>query len=120
MYLTRRDLVGTAVTALIVLAYAANVQGWWYLEGNRTAAVTMLVIGLVGCPLAARFEDERLRSAPFVALGLLGVVAFALGIVAIATGEQWALLGLTIVVVVLWAGTTLRHAVTPVRPLAVR
>jgi len=118
MYLTRRDLIGTAVTALIVLAYAANVQDWWYLGDNRAAAVTMLVVGFVGCPLAARFEEEKLRSAPFLVLGALGIVAFVLGLIAIITAEQWALLALTIVVVALWVGTTLRHAVTPARPLA--
>jgi hypothetical protein len=118
MYLTRRDLVGTLVTALIVLVYVANTQGWWYLGDNRAAGITMLVIGFAGCPLAARVEDEKLRSAPFVVLGALGVLAFALGIVAIVTAEQWALLALTLVVVALWLGTTLRHAVTPVRPPA--
>lgn len=117
MYLTRRDVVGTAVTALIVLAYVANVQDWWYLGSNRWAAVTMLAVGLVGCPLAARLVDERLSSPPIVLLGALGVVALGLGIIAIVTANQSALLALTIVVVVLWAGTTLRHAVTPAKPL---
>jgi hypothetical protein len=117
MFLTRRDVVGTTVTALIVLAYVANVQGWWYLDSNRWAAVTMLVIGFAGCPVAARLVGERLSSPPIVLLGALGVVALVLGIVAIVTAEQWALIALTIVVVVLWAGTTLRHAVTPVHPL---
>jgi hypothetical protein len=53
-----------------------------------------------------------------VVLGALGIVAFALGIVAIVSAEQWALLALTLVVVALWVGTTLRHGVTPARPLA--
>jgi hypothetical protein len=101
-----------------VLAYVANTESWWYLGDNRAAAATMLVIGFVGCPLAARVEDEKLRSAPFVVLGALGIAAFVLGIVAIVTAEQWALLALTLVVVALWVGTTLRHAVTPARPLA--
>ena len=51
MFLTRRDLAGTIVAALVVLVYAANVQGWWYLGSNRWAAVTMLAIGAIGCPL---------------------------------------------------------------------
>ena len=117
MFLTRRDVVGTAVAALIVLAYVGNVQDWWYLGSNRWAAVTMLGVGLVGCPLAARLVGEKLSSPPIVLLGALGVVALLLGIVAIATGAQWALLALVVVVVALWAGTTLRHAVTPAQPL---
>jgi hypothetical protein len=119
MYLTRRDLAGTVVAALAVLVYVANVQGWWYLESNRWAAVTMLAVGAVGCPLGARLVGEKLSSTPIVLLALLGVVAFALAMIAIVTAAQWALLGLAIVIVALWAGTTLRHAVTPPpRPLA--
>jgi hypothetical protein len=113
MYLTRRDLAGTLVAALVVLVYVANVQGWWYLGSNRWAAVTMLAVGFVGCPLGARLVGEKWSSTPIVLLALLGVVALALAVVAIVTGAQWALLGLAIVVVALWAGTTLRHALTP-------
>jgi hypothetical protein len=47
------------------------------------------------------------------------VTALVLGIIAIVTAAQWALLMLTIVLIVLWAGTTLRHAATPARPVAV-
>jgi hypothetical protein len=115
--LTRRDAFGTAVVLLIVLAYVANVHDWWYLGSNRWAAVTMLVAGFVGCPLAARFDDARSHAVPLAVLGMLGVVALALGIVAIVTAAQWALLALTITAVVLWAGTTVRHAATPVFPL---
>ena len=115
--LTRRDAFGTAVVLLIVLAYVANVHDWWYLGSNRWAAVTMLVVGFVGCPLAARFDDARSHAVPLAVLGMLGVVALALGIVAIVTAAQWALLALTITAVVLSAGTTVRHAATPPFPL---
>ena len=115
--LTRRDSFGTLVVALIVLAYIANVQDWWYLGSNRWAAVTMLVVGVVGCPLAARFDDASSHLTPLALLGMLGVAALVFGIVAIVTAAQWALLALTITVVVLWAGTTIRHAATPAYPL---
>jgi hypothetical protein len=36
-----------------------------------------------------------------------------LAVLAIVTAAQWALLALAIVVVALWAGTTLRHVATP-------
>jgi FtsH-binding integral membrane protein len=116
--LTRKDVIGTMVAALAVLVYVANVQEWGYLASNRWAAVTILAVGVVGCSLATRLEDENLRSAPIVVLAGLGIVALVLGVLAVATGAAWALLALTIVVVVLWAGTTLRHALTPAHPLA--
>jgi hypothetical protein len=112
MFLTRKDLAGTTVAALVVLVYAANVGDWWYLGSNRWAAVTMVVIGAIGCPLGARLVGEEL-SGPLVLLGLVGVAALVLAVLAIVTAAQWALLALAIVVVALWAGATLRHAVTP-------
>ena len=116
MELTRRDLAGTVVAALVVLVYAANVQDWWYLGSNRWAAVTMSVVGAFGCPLGARIEGTAPRS-PLVLLGLLGVAALALAAIAIASGAQWALLTLAIVLVALWAGATFRHVATPHRPV---
>ena len=119
-FLTRRDLAGTIVAGLVALVYIANVQDWWYLGSNRWAAVTMVVIGAIGCPLGARLEGEKLSSTPIVLLALLGVVALVLAVIALVTAAQWALLALAIVVVALWAGTTLRHAVTPPPRLAVQ
>ena len=118
-----KDLAGTAVAALAVHVYVLNVQGWGYLAGNRWAAVTMLAVGAIGCPVGARIVGEPL-SAPIVLLGLLGGAALVLAVLAIATAAQWALLGLTIlmlalgagiVMLALWAGATLRHAVMPPR-----
>ena len=113
MFLTRKDLAGAFVAALVVLVCVTNAQSWWYLGSNRWAAVTMLAIGAIGCPLGARLEGEMLTSTPIVLLGTLGVIALALAVLAIVTGAQWAVLALAIVVVALWAGATLRHALTP-------
>jgi hypothetical protein len=119
MFLTGKDLAGTAVAALVVLVYAANVGDWWYLGSNRWAAVTMVAIGAIGCPLGARLVGEKL-SGPLVLLGLLGVTALVFAILAVVTAAQWALLALAITVVALWAGSTLRHALTPPPRLAVQ
>ncbi len=119
MSLTGKDLAGTAVAVLVVLVYAENVQEWWYLGSNRWAAVTMVAVGALGCPLGARIEGMKL-SAAIGLLGLLGVAALVLSILAIVTAAQWALLTLAIVLVALWAGTTLRHAASPPRRLALR
>ncbi|HZO96619.1 MAG TPA: hypothetical protein VFB42_04525 [Gaiellaceae bacterium] len=117
--LTRKDLAGALVAALVVVVYAGNVEAWWYLGSNRWAAVTMTAVAAVGCSVGARIEGEK-PSAPIVLLGLLGVAALVLAVLAIATAEQWALLALAIVVVALWAGATVRHAATPPGRLAVR
>lgn len=119
MFLTRKDFAGTVVAALVVLVYAANVEGWWYLGSNRWGAVTMVGIGAVGCPVGARLVGEKL-SGPVALLGLLGVAALVLAVLAIVTAAQWALLALAIIVVALWAGTTLRHGITRPQHLAWR
>jgi hypothetical protein len=119
MALTRKDFGATVLAALVVLVYVANVQDWWYLGSNRWAAVTMLAIGMISCPLGARIDEiEQGVTTPVVLLGTLGVTALVLGVIAVVTAAQWALLALTIVLLVLWAGTTLRHASTPPRPVA--
>jgi hypothetical protein len=120
VFLTRKDLAGTAVAALVVLVYAANVAGWWYLGSNRWAAVTMLGVGAIGCTAGERLVGERLTSLPIVLLGLLGLAALVLAVLTIVTAAQWALLTLAILVVALWAGATLRHGITPPPRLAVR
>ena len=111
--LSRKDLAGMAAAALVVLAYVANVQGWWYLGSNHSAAVTMVAIGAIGCPLGARLAGENLGALPVVLLGLLGVAALTVAVLAIVTAAQWTLLALAILVLALWAGTTVRHAKTP-------
>ena len=58
MYLTRKDLAGTIVAALVVLVYAANVEGWWYLGGNRWAEVTMFGVGAIGWRIEPSYEDR--------------------------------------------------------------
>jgi hypothetical protein len=120
MTLTRKDFGATVVAALVVLVYVANVQDWWYLGDNRWAAVTMLAIGAIGCPLGARADAmQGGATTPVLFFAALGVTALVLGIVAIVTAAQWALLALMIVIVVLWIGTTLRHIATPPRPAIV-
>ena len=117
MFLTRKDLAGTAVATLVVLVYAANVQDWWYLGSNRWAAVTMLAIGAIGCTVGARVVGEKPTAPAMMVLGSLGVAAFVLAVVAIVSATEWALVALTILLVALWAGTTLRHAAVPPRPI---
>jgi hypothetical protein len=117
VHLTRRDLAGTIVAALVVLVYAASVREWWFLGGNRWAAVTMLAVGFAGCVLGARIVGDDVSSGPIVVLSAIGLGALALAIIALVTGAEWALLGLMLAIVALWAGTTLRHATGAPRPV---
>lgn len=69
---------GAGIAALVTLVYAANVEDWWYLGSNRSAAATMLGVGAIGCSLGARVVREKPTSLPIVLLGLTGLVALVL------------------------------------------
>jgi hypothetical protein len=118
MSLTRRDAASAVLTALVALVYLSNSHAWGVplLTSNRWAAGAILVLGLGTCMLGRAAEDG---AQPFVvALGVLGAVALVLAGVALATSAQWALALLALDTIVLWAGSTLRHAAAPVhRPL---
>jgi hypothetical protein len=108
MTLTRKDGAALAVAAWVVLVYVANTQDWWYLGSNRWAIATMTVGGVIGCSLGSAFPG---KPTPMVGLlSALGVAALVLVVVGLVTGSHAMLLALTIVLLVLWLGTTLRHA----------
>jgi hypothetical protein len=117
MTLTRRDLGATALTALVVLIFAATHQGWdWPLVGDsrRWAAAVVLVLGIGGCALGSPGKGVVTR-----VLAALGVLAAVLGVLALVTGSLTALSLLVLVVVLLWAASTVGHALhPPARPIA--
>ncbi len=115
MSLTRKDGVAVLVAAWVVLVYVANVHGWWYLGSNRWAIVTMTAGGMVGCSLGSAFAGRP--SLPVALLSALGVAALVLVVVGLLTGSHALLLALMVVLLALWAGSTLRHAAgTPPQP----
>lgn len=108
MTLTRKDVEATGLTVLAVLVFAAAHQGWnvWLVGGsNRWAAGAITLLGSFTCGLGTPGKDAATRL-----LAGLGIAAGALAIVAIATGSLTALSLLTLDVVLLWAGSLLRHA----------
>jgi hypothetical protein len=118
MSLTRRDAASAVLAGLVALVYLSNTHDWGVplLQSNRWAAGAILVLGLGTCALGRAAEDGA--EPIVVALGLLGAAALALAIVALANGAQWALGLLALDTLVLWAGSTLRHATAPIhRPL---
>jgi hypothetical protein len=104
--LTWKDAAATALTAAVVIAFAATHKGWGVpLVGgsHRWAAGAIFLIGFATCGLGSpggRFR--RLFPA-------LGVVAFVFAAVAIATGSLTPLSLLVGDIVVMWSLATLRH-----------
>ncbi len=117
MTLTPKDAAATVVAVLVALVFVANVQDWWYLGSDRWATVTMVVIGGLGCPLGARLQSTAF-DATTALLGTLGLAALVLAVVGIVLGSHGLLLALTIVLLALWAGTTMRHGAAPPRAVA--
>jgi hypothetical protein len=116
MTLTRKDLFATALTGLAVLAYAAAVGSWDVAlvgSGYRWAAAVIVVLGIGACALGSPGKDlgEGTRmDGTTMLLSVAGVAALVFALWAIAAGSSTALTLLIASVVVLWAGSTVRHA----------
>lgn len=112
MALTRKDLAATALTALVVLVFAATHEGWnvWLVgDSHRWAAGTIVVLGMVTCGLGSPGRDTLTR-----VLAALGVTALVLAVLAVATGSLTPLSLLVVDIVLLWALSLVRHAGRPV------
>lgn len=104
-----RDLGATLVTALVVLTFAATHEGWdvWLVgSSHRWAAGAILLLGMVGCGLGSPGKDSLWRL-----FAGLGTVTLALAIAALVTGSLTVLSLLVAAIVLLWAGSTIRHTV---------
>jgi hypothetical protein len=115
MTLTRKDAEATVLTALAVLVYAAAHQSWnvWLIgSSNRWAAGAITALGLVTCALGTAGKDMGKDSVTMV-LAAVGTLTLVFAVWAIWTGSLTALSLLTLSTVVLWAGSTLRHAWHP-------
>ena|SRR2546429_296635 len=111
MTLTRKDAAAAALTALAVLAYLATHEAWGVPlvgESHRWAAGAILLLGSMTCGLGSPGKDAATKL-----LALLGIAAFVLGVLALATGSLTPLSLLVVDVVALWAASTLRHAAGP-------
>ena len=125
MTLTRKDVAATLVTALAALVFLAAHRSWDVSligSSNRWAAVAITVLGAIGCTLGSAAEEMSEKGRMATATKLLaavGAVTGLLAIWAIVSGSLTALSLLTLGIVVLWAGSTLRHAWHPMHhPLA--
>jgi hypothetical protein len=125
MELTRKDAAATVLTALAVLVFVAAHESWdvWLIgSSNRRAAAVITLIGAVTCGLGSAAEEMSKEGGMGPATKLLAGVGAAAGVLAvwtIASGSLTALSLLVAAIVVLWAGSTLRHAWHPThRPVA--
>ncbi len=107
MALTRKDLLATILTALVVLVYATTHEGWnvWLIgSSHRWATGAILLLGMFTCGLGRRESGRMAAIFP-----VLGVAAFVLAVLAFATASLTPLSLLVLDVVVLWAMATIRH-----------
>ena len=125
MTLTRKDAVATFVTALAVLVFLAAHQSWdvWLIgSSNRWAAAAITLLGVAGCALGSAADEMSSEGGMSTAtrfLSAVGAVTGLLAIWALVSGSLTALSLLTVGIVILWAGSTLRHAWHPThRPVA--
>jgi hypothetical protein len=106
-----RDTFATLFTTLAVLVFAATHEGWnvWLVGGShRWAAGAITLLGVLTCGLGRPSKDA------FTAvLAVLGIGAGILAVLAIATGSLTPLSLLTLDIVLLWAGSMIRHAYLP-------
>ena len=125
MTLSRKDAAATLVTATAVLVFLGAHESWdiWLAgSSNRWAAVAITVLGAVGCTLGSAADEMSKEGGMGTATRFLsvgGAVTGLLAIWAIVSGSLIALSLVSLGIVVLWAGSTLRHAWHPThRPVA--
>ena len=117
MTVTRKDVLATVLTALVVLVFVITHEGWdapLIGDSHRWAAAAITLIGAVTCGLGTteRLSEHKLAT-------ILGVLALVLAVLSLVTGSLTPLSLLVADIVALWAVATfdhVRHA--PRRPLA--
>jgi hypothetical protein len=111
MTFNRKDMVATLFTGLALLVFAATHEGsnvWLVGGSHRWAAGVITLLGVLTCGLGRPSKD-----ALSAALAILGIGAGILAVLALVTGSLTPLSLLTLDVVLLWAGSMIRHAYVP-------
>jgi hypothetical protein len=113
MRLTWRD-AGTALLALAVgSVYVANTAGWAtpIISDTRGATLLLGIAGFSMCILGGSSATISGKSAFMVPASILGGAAVVLIIAGLITGWSWIVPWLTADIVLLWAISTVRHAI---------
>jgi hypothetical protein len=109
MAVSRKDVVATGLTVLVVLAFLATHEGWAVPligDSHRWAAGAIALLGIGTC---GQGSPDGGRASKLLAT--LGVLALVLAVLAIATGSLTLLSLLVVDIVALWALSTTRHAI---------
>jgi hypothetical protein len=104
----RKDVLATALTALVVVVFAATHEGWGVpLVGgsHRWATGAIMLLGIGTCAQGKASRDVLTKAS-----ALLGALALGLGVLALVTGSLTPLSFLVVDIVLLWALSTVRHA----------
>ena len=103
---TGKDVAATALTALVLVTFAATHESWNVAlvgDSRRWAAVVITLLGIAAC---AQGDEAGRESSLLMALG---ITAGAISITAFVTGSLMALSLLVVATAALWALTTVRH-----------
>ncbi|MBC6445829.1 hypothetical protein [Actinokineospora xionganensis] len=108
MNLTWRDATSSLLVAAILVPYAWFVGGGGALlvHDARGVAATGLVFGIAACVVGARVNGERMPALPQA----LALAAAVFGVLTLVIDAAWSLTFFIATAVLLWAFTTVRHA----------
>ena len=110
-----RDVTATLIVAAIAVLYINVVGGstFAFIADARGVAATGLVLGLVACVIAGESVTVSKPGMWRRTAGFLVTVLVAAGVVTVITNNLAVLAVFMIVLVVLWAGSTVRHLFAP-------
>jgi hypothetical protein len=120
MSLTWRDAVSTLALVVVLVAYAAHLQGMglWLVSSTWATSAVILVVGLIGgCAVRAKDElstrPQPLWTAVYRSIAaVLGVIALIAGGIGLISESAYALEILVMTTITLWGAATLRHVFT--------
>jgi hypothetical protein len=115
-----RDVIATLIVAPMAVLYIDVVGGSavGFIADARGVAATGLVLGLVACAVAGESVTVSKPGTWRRMAGVLVIMLVGAGIVTVITNSTAILAVFMAVLVLLWAGSTLRHLFAP-RPRAV-
>ena len=113
MRFTWRDGVSTLLVGACGLIFLAvtDAWGWPLLGGVRSGAAVLLLVGLAACIVGgSNMTTFDTGDAMVLGASTIGIVALAVGMVAVVTGSETAFAIVAATIAMLWAVATIHHA----------